>query len=403
MQPDAKIPIALRAITRWVPGCPAIGPQGRSACGDAEPHTSHGPAGGAVLCVIGPRPLERDIVRAAGLPYARLNVGGIHGVAPHHAAPNLLRLALAVPRAAALMRRFRPDVVVLGGGYVCVPVAVAARALRIPVLTLCVDVVPGWAVRFTARLSTQVASAFPEATHLLPQARITGYPLRDEFRRADRARGRARFGVPDGATMVLAFGGSLGARAINDAVEGALEHLLAVAHVVHITGPAARRQALGDGRPTGVTPTASAMWAPPTAGLRPASSRLPPTTYCDRYHRCEYLDAAAMADALAAADLAICRAGAATMAELPVAGTPAILVPGEFSAQEGNARALAAHGAAHVIRNRDLTAERLAAETLALLADKARLATMAVACRALAHGDAAGPVAAMVREVAGHA
>ncbi|HKC74987.1 MAG TPA: glycosyltransferase, partial [Chloroflexota bacterium] len=97
---------------------------------------------GMVLCVIGPRPLERDIVSAAGLPYARLNVGGIHGVAPHHAVPNLLRLALAVPRAAALMRRFRPDVVVLGGGYVCVPVAVAAWALRLPVLTLCVDVVP---------------------------------------------------------------------------------------------------------------------------------------------------------------------------------------------------------------------------------------------------------------------
>jgi len=335
---------------------------------------------GMVLCVIGPRPLERDIVSAAGLPYARLNVGGIHGVAPHHAVPNLLRLALAVPRAAALMRRFRPDVVVLGGGYVCVPVAVAAWALRLPVLTLCVDVVPGWAVHFTARLSTQVASAFPEAAHRLPQARVTGYPLRDEFRHADRARGRARFGVPAGATMVLAFGGSLGARAINDAVEGALEQLLTVAHVVHITGPAARRQAAVDRRQTGVRPAA-----------------------CRRYHHCEYLDAAAMADALAAADLAICRAGAATMAELPVAGTPAILVPGEFAAQEGNARALAAHGAAHVIRNRDLTAERLAAETLALLADKARLATMAVACRALAHGDAAGRVAAMVREVAGHA
>jgi UDP-N-acetylglucosamine--N-acetylmuramyl-(pentapeptide) pyrophosphoryl-undecaprenol N-acetylglucosamine transferase len=364
--------------------------------------------------VIGPRPLERDIVSAAGLPYARLNVGGIHGVAPWQAAPNLLRLALAVPRAAALMRRFRPDVVVLGGGYVCVPVAVAARALRIPVLTLCVDVVPGWAVRFTARLSTQVASAFPEAAHLLPQARVTGYPLRDEFRRADRARGRARFGVPNGATMVLAFGGSLGAQAINDAVEGALEQLLAVAHVVHITGPTGRRQALGDRRPTGITSAASATGAAPATGAdapgccaasgpraTQVSGRLPPAA-CDRYHRCEYLDAAAMADALAAADLAICRAGAATMAELPVAGTPAILVPGEFAAQEGNARALAAHGAAHVIRNRDLTSERLAAETLALLADKARLASMAVACRALAHGDAAGRVAAMVREVAGH-
>jgi UDP-N-acetylglucosamine--N-acetylmuramyl-(pentapeptide) pyrophosphoryl-undecaprenol N-acetylglucosamine transferase len=305
-----------------------------------------------------------------------------------------------VPRAAALMRRFRPDVVVLGGGYVCVPVAVAARALRIPVLTLCVDVVPGWAVRFTARLSTQVASAFPEAARLLPQAHVTGYPLRDEFRRADRARGRARFGVPLGAPMVLAFGGSLGARAINVAVEGALEQLLPVAHVVHITGPVRSTQNAA-GRTRASQPIASATWAPPTAGLRPASGRLPPTA-CDRYHRCEYLDAAAMADALAAADLAICRAGAATMAELPVAGTPAILVPGEFAAQEGNARALAAHGAAHVIRNRDLTAERLAAETLALLADKARLETMAVACRALAHGDAAGRVAAMVREVAGH-
>jgi UDP-N-acetylglucosamine--N-acetylmuramyl-(pentapeptide) pyrophosphoryl-undecaprenol N-acetylglucosamine transferase len=356
-----------------------------------------------VLCVIGPRPLERDIVRAAGLPYARLDVGGIHGVPPHHAALNLLRLALAVPRAAALMRRFRPDVVVLGGGYVCVPVAVAARALRIPVLTLCVDVVPGWAVRLTARLSTQVASAFPEAARLLPQARVTGYPLRDEFRRADRARGRARFGVPDGATMVLAFGGSLGARAINDAVEGALEQLLPVAHVVHITGPAAGRQATGDRRQTGSTSAAPLRAA--NAARVPeghVAGRLPPTAYCDRYHRCEYLDAAAMADALAAADLAICRAGAATMAELPVAGIPAILVPGEFSAQEDNARALAMHGAAHVIRNRDLTPERLAAETLALLADKARLATMAAACRALAHGDAADRVAAMVREVAGH-
>jgi UDP-N-acetylglucosamine--N-acetylmuramyl-(pentapeptide) pyrophosphoryl-undecaprenol N-acetylglucosamine transferase len=367
--------VALEASGALWPGGPLPDPGGTPVL----PGSGSRAQRGMVLCVIGPRPLERDIVRAAGLPYARLSVGGIHGVAPHHAALNLLRLALAVPRAAALMRRFRPDVVVLGGGYVCVPVAVAARALRIPVLTLCVDVVPGWAVRFTARLSTQVASAFPEAAHRLLQAHVTGYPLRDEFRRADRARGRARFGVPDGATMVLAFGGSLGARAINDAVEGALEQLLTVAHVVHITGPTARRQ----------------------TGITSAACRLPPAA-CDRYHRCEYLDAAAMADALAAADLAICRAGAATMAELPVAGTPAILVPGEFSAQEGNARALAAHGAAHVIRNRDLTAERLATETLALLADKARLEAMTVACRALAHGDAAGRVAAMVREVAGY-
>ncbi len=290
-------------------------------------------------------------------------------MAAWQAAPNLGRFALAVPRAAAIMRRFRPDVVLVGGGYVCAPVAVAAWSLRIPLLTLCVDVVPGWAVRLAARLSTATATAFPQSVALLPGARVTGYPVRDAFLHADRAAARRRLGFGADENVVVAFGGSLGARSINTAVAGALEQLLPVTHVVHVTGRTA-----GSGQPLAESLTG-------------------------RYHPYEYLDASAMADALVAADLAICRAGASTMAELPVVGTPAILIPGEFSAQEGNARTLADHGAATVIRDRELTPALLARETLALLQDKRRLAAMAAACRALAHRDAAAQVAAIVCEI----
>jgi len=327
-----------------------------------------------LLCVIGPRPLDRDIVTAAGLPYARLNVGGVNGLAPWRAAPNLLRFAFAVPRAAVLIRRFKPDVVLVGGGYVCAPVAVAAALLRVPVVTLCVDVVPGWAVRLAARLSTRVATAFAASLASLPVAKtvVTGYPVRDEFLHADRAAARRRLGLPADARVVLVFGGSLGARAINRALYGALGRILPVAHVIHVTG----RQ------------EDTETWSEDTV----------PEAYKDRYHAHTYLDAPGMVDALAAADLAICRAGAATMAELPATGTPAVLIPGEFSAQEGNARALAGGGAAVVILDRELDAARLAGETLALLDDPARLARMAAACRTLAHLDAADRIAALVRE-----
>jgi len=348
----------------------------------AEEAAGLAPMADSLLCVIGPRPLDRDIVSAAGLRYERLDVGGVHGMAPWRAVPNLLRFALAVPRAVAIIRRFKPDIVLVGGGYVCAPVAVAAALLRVPTVTLCVDVVPGWAVRLAARLSTRVATAFDASLPLLPatpKTVVTGYPVRDEFLDVDRAGARQRLGLPADACVVLAFGGSLGARAINRAVRGALGRLLPVAHVVHLTGR-------GDAH-HGNTET-----------RREDDLSTLPEEYLGRYHPYPYLDARGMADALAAADLTICRAGAATMAELPATGTPAVLAPGEFSEQEDNARSLAERGAAIVILDRELDATRLADETLALLADGARLARMAAACRALAHLDAADCIADLVRE-----
>ncbi len=328
-----------------------------------------------VLCVIGPRPLDQQIVARAGMPFERLHVGGVKGMAPWQVGLNISRFALAVPRAAAILRRFKPHAVLLGGGYVCAPVAVAAWTLHIPMLTMCVDVVPGWSVRLAARLATRVAIAFPEACGHLPAGSVTGYPLRTAFLDADRTAARQRFGIPAEARLVLAFGGSLGARAINQAISQGLTSLLPHAYVMHVTG----------------NNTESA------ADILP---ELPPHL-SERYRRYRYLDADDMAAALAAADLAVCRAGAATMAELPAMGLPAVLIPGEFSAQEYNARMMVQRGAALSIRDRDLTSASLVEAVVPLLLDADRLARMAAASRALARPDAAARVAGMVREVAG--
>jgi UDP-N-acetylglucosamine--N-acetylmuramyl-(pentapeptide) pyrophosphoryl-undecaprenol N-acetylglucosamine transferase len=328
-----------------------------------------------VLCVIGPRPLDQQIVARAGMPFERLQVGGVKGMAPWQVGLNLSRFALAVPRAAAILRRFKPHAVLLGGGYVCAPVAVAAWTLRIPMLTLCVDVVPGWSVRLAARLSTRVAIAFAEAAGRMPAGSVTGYPLRTEFRDPDRSAARRRFGIPDGDRLVLAFGGSLGARSINQAIGQGLASLLPHAHVVHVTGGNAES----------------------TVDVLPEV----PAELTGRYHHYRYLDAGEMAAALAAADLAVCRAGASTMAELPAVGLPAVLIPGEFSAQEQNAQMMAQRGAALMIHDRDLTSAGLVEAVVPLLLDAARLERMAEASRALARPDAAERVAGMVREVAG--
>ncbi len=327
--------------------------------------------------MIGPRPLDERIASAEGQAFVKLDVGGVNGMGPWRATLNLGRFIVAVPRATVIMRRFRPDVVMVGGGYVCAPVAVASWLLRVPLVTLCVDVAPGWAVRLASRLSTRVVTAFPETLTTLPVAKthVTGYPVRAEFLEARRDASRVRLGLPRDEKVLLVFGGSLGARAINRALAAALPRLLPVAHVVHVMGGSDAADPGDD-----------------------ASSL--PEDLAPRYHRYRFLDAPDMAAALAAADLAVCRAGAATLAELPATGAPAILIPGDFSAQEDNASSMEARGAAAVILDRDLTPARLADVALDLLGDDTRLARMSSASRALAGGDAAGQIAALVREVA---
>jgi UDP-N-acetylglucosamine--N-acetylmuramyl-(pentapeptide) pyrophosphoryl-undecaprenol N-acetylglucosamine transferase len=238
------------------------------------------------------------------------------------------------------------------------------------------DVAPGWAVRLLSRLAARVVATSERSIPELPAAKtvVAGYPVREAFWSTTRAGARSRLGLPADANVVLVTGASQGAQRINEAVLNQLDRLLEAAHVVHLAGVGgedaamARRDAL------------------------PAALR-------DRYHVYGYLDD--MAAAMAAADLAVMRAGASVLGELPAAALPAILVPGEYEGghnQWPNARFLESEGAAVTLANADL--DSLSAVVTELLADEAKLKSMREASRRLARPDAAGRIASIVREVA---
>ena len=254
-----------------------------------------------------------------------------------------------------------------GGGYVSGPVGLAALTRRVPVVLTEADSHLGLANRVLAPFARRVCLAFALAGREGPRYRVTGRPIPPP--QEDRAGARARLGIEPGETCVLVFGGSLGARSVNLAAVEAFAG--AAFHVLHVCG---RRD----------HPELAARLLPAGYDLR------------------EYLDLADFADALAAADLVVARAGG-SLFEVAAHGRPAILVPYPHAAadhQAANARWMAQGGAAVVIPDGELTAARLARETAALLADPQRMRAMAAAARRLARPDAAQAVAEELLEAA---
>jgi UDP-N-acetylglucosamine--N-acetylmuramyl-(pentapeptide) pyrophosphoryl-undecaprenol N-acetylglucosamine transferase len=283
-----------------------------------------------------------------------------------------------------LVSTFSPDVVLVTGGYVSAPVLIAARLRGIPSVVFLPDIVPGLAVRAMSPFASRVAVGFAATSAHWKSTRavVTGYPVRPEFLTADRDRGRATFGIDGDRPVLLATGGSSGARSINLALLDALEPLLNHADLIHLCGE------LDEAR------------------LRETRNALP-TALRRRYHLYRYLHKG-MADAMAASDLVICRAGAGAMAELPAVGRPAIVVPGTFAGghQAENAAVLGTTGAAIVVPDGDLggvprgTQGVLLPTILELLGDEARRATMATAARSLARPEAAANIVALLAGVA---
>ena len=288
-------------------------------------------------------------------------------------------LSRAVARATALVRRRRPAVVVAVGGYAGVPCGLAAVATRVPLVVVEQNAVPGSANRLLGRFARACAVSFAGTD--LPRAVVTGNPVRPEILAVDRSAGgraaaRAALGLPEGRRVVAVTGGSLGALRINRAVLGAVTRWadrgdLAVRHAV-----GARDWDLVQAE------------QPPLPGGDGLVYQ--PVRYEDR-----------MELLLAAADLLVCRAGGNTVAEVAVVGLPAVLVPlpnAPGDHQTANARALADAGAAVVVPDAELDADRLVAEVEALLADDARLAAMGEAAAGAGRRDAADRVAALVEE-----
>lgn len=316
--------------------------------------------------------MERTLVPPSGIPVYLLPM------APPGSPRGIALLAVAAMRCLPLVLRLRPRVTIATGGYACVPAALASWLARVPVVLFLPDVVPAKAVRALVPLARRVAAPTEDSLAYLPAEKtvVTGYPLREAFRDLSPERGRQRFGIPSGATVLCVFGGSLGARAINQALASCLPVLLAGNHVIHVCG----RERLSE---------AEAAAADLGADAR------------SRYHLFPYLEAEEMASALAAADLVLSRSGASLLGELPAAGTPAVLVPLPLSGviQRANAEFLARHGAAVILDEQDLPTE-LDGVLRVLLADRGRLVAMAAACRALYRPDAAERIADLALEVA---
>lgn len=321
-----------------------------------------------------PDGMERGIVTAAGIPFEGVRAGAVRGQRPDRLAMSLALVAAGAAQASADLYRLQPDVVLTTGGYVSVPVAMAARLLGIPLVVFLPDVRPGVAVRAQQRFATAIACAFEPAVAHLPTDRtvVTGYPLRPGFFSGDRETARKTFDLDD-EPMLLLYGGSRGARALNTAVSERLDDILARSRFVHVCGELDH------------------------ATLERRRATLSPEQQ-QRYELHAFMGDR-LIDAFLAADLCVARAGASTLAELPAAGLAAVVVPGEFSDQAANAAWLADRGAAVAIPNTEVPG-RLVDEVCALLDDAPRRAEMARASRALARPDAATRLRELLADVA---
>ena len=262
-----------------------------------------------------------------------------------------------------------------------IPVGVAAVVRRIPLVLHEQNSVPGLANRMLSRWASAVAATYEESAPLLAHPErvvVTGNPVRPAVLEADRAHGRQALGLPPDALVLLAFGGSRGARHLNSALVGLRDRLLAIPalRVVHVAG------------------------ALESESVR-AALRMAGGDDSGRWQVLDYLDD--MGSALAASDLVVARAGATSIAEMTALGLPAVLVPYPFATddhQTKNAATMVAHGAAELVSDSQLDEERFGDIVVGLLSDPEHRATMAAASRALGRPDAATRVADLARRAA---
>lgn len=286
-----------------------------------------------------------------------------------------VRVVRSVHRTRSVLREVGADVVVGFGGYVALPAYLAAASLRLPIVVHEANARAGIANKVGARFAREVLAAVPGSG--LAGARVIGIPLRraitDLDRAGLRAQAREHFGLDPQAPVLLVFGGSQGARSLNEAVSAAVPALTAAGvQVLHAHGPKN-------------TPTVEAE-----SSSRPLYVPVP---YLER-----------MDLAYAAADVALCRSGAMTVAEVSTVGLPAIYVPlphgnGE---QELNAKPVVDAGGGVIVPDAELTGEKVAALVTGLVADPARLAATAEAARRSGHAGADETLARTVLDVAGH-
>jgi UDP-N-acetylglucosamine--N-acetylmuramyl-(pentapeptide) pyrophosphoryl-undecaprenol N-acetylglucosamine transferase len=324
-----------------------------------------------VLFIGTARGIETRLVPQAGFPLELIKVGALKNVSLLTRAKTMFDLPRALWASGRMLSDFDPDVVIGVGGYASGPAMLAAIRRRIPTLAFEPNVVPGFANRLIARWVSAAAVHFDETCEYFPNCRVTGVPVRQAF-----------FEIPpspllSGRPTLLVFGGSQGARAINQAMIeslGGLKHRIPGIHIVHQTGQHDYDHVLAAYQQSGIS---------------------------GEVHK--FIDD--MPSTFARADLLVCRSGASTVGEITAAGKPAIFIPFPRAAddhQNVNARALERAGAAVVVEESNLGAAYLVDTIAALLADPNHLQSMSAAAKALAHPRALEEIAAMVKQLVEH-
>ena len=326
----------------------------------------------AVIWLGTERGLESRIIPAEGIPIERLSIGGLRGKGPLAWLAAPFRLARALVQALAVMRRHQPSVVVGLGGFVTGPGGVAAWLTRRPLLIHEQNAIAGFTNRCLAHLAREVLEAFPGSFGRDVHAKVIGNPVRRDISAVPPP--AERFAHRRGPIRILVIGGSQGAARLNAVVPFALKRLSGVLpfDVRHQSG----ERWLEAGR-------ASYAQAGVRADVRPFIED--------------------MSEAYAWADLVICRSGALTVSELAAAGVGAVLVPFPAAVddhQAFNAEYLVREGAAVLVRDRELTAERLASELGRLCVGRGKLLAMAERARLLARPRATEELAASCLEFA---
>lgn len=315
--------------------------------------------------------MEEALVRRAGIAFEAIEAAGVHGISITRLPGNLAKLARGYQQSKKILKEFKPDVMLFTGGYVAIPMAFAGRKIRS--LLYVPDIEPGLALKTLARFSTKIAITTKESVIWFKEKSkmtVTGYPLREELKKWTKSEAQAYFKLDPAVPTILFMGGSSGARSINQAVVPILDQLTRAYQVIHLTG-------LLD-------------WETVAAETLNAG---------EKYHAFPYLHE--MGAALAAADLAVSRAGASSLGEYPFFGLPAILVPYPYAwrYQKVNADYLVEREAAVLLRDEDLQS-RLLATIETLMADPQRLAHMSRNMRALSQPMAAERIAELLFEMA---
>lgn len=332
-----------------------------------------------VLFVGTPNGLEARLAPEAGVAFYPIASAGFDRGNPLTLVTSVVRIVVSIGRALGLILRWRPDVVAGFGGYVSLPVGIAAVLTRTPLVLHEQNSVPGMANRFLSRWARTVAVTYESSMKHLKRperAVVTGNPVRAAVTMASRDAGRERIGASDAAVVVLVFGGSRGARHLNEALVRLWPRLAEQADVmvVHVAG------------------------ATEAAAVRGAMARALGTPG-SHYQLFEYLDD--MGSAIAAADLVVSRAGATSIAEITAIGRASILVPYPYATDDHqtlNARAVSVAGGAIVVPDAELDDTAFEAAVLSLVSDAGKREAMAAAAAALGRPDAGGSVASAIRE-----